>query len=33
MSGFSDEVAMAVTQPAWPARDPLKVRGSPIFVM
>lgn len=31
MSGFSLEVAMAVTQPAWPARDPLKTRGSPIL--
>lgn len=31
MSGFSLEVAMAVTQPAWPARDPLKTRGSPML--
>ena len=31
MSGFSDEVAMAVTQPEWPARVPLNARGSAIF--
>ena len=24
MSGFSDDVAIAVTQPLWPARDPRK---------
>jgi hypothetical protein len=32
MSGFSDEVAMAVTQPEWPAREPLNARGSPILI-
>ena len=31
MSGFSEEVAMAVTQPEWPARVPLNARGSAIF--
>jgi hypothetical protein len=31
ISGFSDEVAMAVTQPEWPARVPLNARGSAIF--
>ena len=32
MSGFSEEVAMAVTQPEWPARVPLNARGSAILV-
>jgi len=28
MSGFSDEVAMAVTHPLWPSKDPRKRRDS-----
>jgi hypothetical protein len=31
MSGFSEEVATAVTQLEWPASEPLKDRGSPML--
>ena len=30
MSGFSDEVAIAVTHPVCPVRDPLYASGSPM---
>jgi hypothetical protein len=32
MSGFSDEVAMAVTHPLWPSSDPRKRRDSMVNV-
>jgi hypothetical protein len=31
MSGFSEEVAMAVTQPLWPSIEPRKRRDSAIL--
>ena len=33
MSGFSLEVAMAVTQPLWPSREPLKMRDSVLMMV
>ena len=32
ISGFSDEVAMAVTHPLWPSKEPRKRSDSDIFV-
>lgn len=31
MSGFSDDVAMAVTHPLWPSNDPKNLSCSDIF--
>ena len=31
ISGFSELVAMAVTHPLWPLREPLNVSGSPMM--
>ena len=33
MSGFSDEVAMAVTHPLWPSKEPRKRSDSDIFLL
>jgi hypothetical protein len=33
MSGFSEEVAMAVTHPLWPSRDPRKRRDSDMMFL